>query len=285
MFKNQYTYYINNLNKILPKINNLPLNEKEIIKKINFFKELEVRFIIKSEIKQKKIFITIIILLEKSFNNLSIFLLNTFLKKKIIKIGCIFHLKNELLNNYLFFCFQHSLFRLHNQDKIYFYIKKSKEICYKLNKILFHSPFYYNQEIDNYYNLLDIGNYKIYFVFRSIFFNKKINQLLLNLYGFQNFFIIESINNIIIQEIFQLLINEKQKKILEGFEENFFLQNNKDEEILINFEWDNLFYYKKIVFLNDLSNYKIITKKLKNYIFKKVRLFEYKNLFQFFYGR
>jgi hypothetical protein len=214
MFKQHYVYSLLIQDKFLPKISN-----KYTLFNTNsfFFNNIELIFTIPSKLENKNRFILMLILMEKYLNNKMVFLYDTHTlsRTKAIKIGCLIHLRNEILYNFLFLCTLHSIPKFYEQYIVFDFVKANC-FSYELKKILSNTIFNFDTHINLYYDYLGEFDYSIFFIFRTKFNSSMFNRLLLNSLGF-TFFNINSMQHytIIESKWFSILLSELEKLSLD----------------------------------------------------------------------
>lgn len=144
-----------------------------------------VTFQLQSHLENRKVFVAMIILLEKLSNQRMYFILDkrTLSKRKTIKVGCRMQLRSWEKEYFLQMCCHVSLPYIIG-DKISYKFPRGREMTYKLKRILFHSIFQSDDDSAHYYDLFDAATYTIEVVFFTNYTHPRINQLLLSHYGF-----------------------------------------------------------------------------------------------------
>jgi len=240
------------INFLIKYINNTYLYELELILKLHSMSQNRNRFIL------------MLILMEKLLNNKLIFLLDqrTLSRTKPIKIGCVIHLRKEML--YLFI----NLYCMHNIPKFYnseivFDFSKSLFMKYEIQKILSNIIFNFEKDLTFYYDYLNEFNYNISFFFKSIFNSVWLNKILLNHFGF-NFYnsIVLNIESFIINGWYFNLIEQEEDENEEEYEEE--KEDEESGELLFLSNYQN-----KLNLLNNAENFNEDTILLVSFIFSE----------------
>lgn len=200
-------------------------NNNIIYEKLNYkynrlnldIKKLIVYFKIPSKSHYQYGFITMMILLEKTTNNMPIFLIDkkTLSRKRIIKIGLYSTIKKKILENYIQLCMMYSAPKFYTDFIVFNIPSTNVAYSYHLNKILSNSIFSNELNIFYYYNYLYEVKYQLQYVIETNTKNRLINLLILNKYNTNNY-----------------INNEKQLiKLLEYAEEQILLDEISDDDI------------------------------------------------------
>lgn len=146
--------------------------------------ELELIFKLPSLSQNRNKFILMLVLMEKLLNNKLIFLLDkrTLTSSKSIKIGCLVHLRKEMLYSFVDLYCMHNIPKFYRSD-IIFDFSRSLLMKYEIQKILSNIVFNFDKDLNFYYDYLNEFDYSISFFFKSIFRDVWLNKILLNRLG------------------------------------------------------------------------------------------------------
>jgi hypothetical protein len=267
-----YSTYYNNLmtfprllGKLVGKANIIGINEKNMLNIFNI-KSLEITLRIPSDISFEHGFIAMLMLSEKMANNKVVFLLdkNTLSKKRTIKVGLIITINNEMMDNFLFLCCDHSIPKFYDYG-IFFHIPyKDNPLAYKINKILSNTLFSFDKDINSYYDYLGELQYDMDFLFRTYFKSELLNKLLISNKGvnfinninISNLMIIKEAEELSLIDEFELdseIIKEEEFNIYEETDEdiNNEILNLNDEEMKL--DELNMVYYEEDKYLEELE--------------------------------
>ncbi len=177
MYYFNYYTFINNYVRVGEKL----MSQFNVIDSLKF-KQLEIIFRIPSENSLENGFTTMLMLTEKMINQKPIFLIdkNTLSKKKVIKIGLLIYIKNEMIHFYLKMCCLHSIPKFYINGVSFHLSHKQYSFYYTIEKILSNTIFSFDKDVSSYYDYLGELPYYFDFLFRSNCKHLLINKLIVS---------------------------------------------------------------------------------------------------------
>lgn len=170
-----YTYFNEQLN-----------NKNYFIKLNSYFNKMKINFYIKNKEKNRFLFFTNLLLLERSSGQRIIFVRETINSPRIkpVKVGCSILLRNEYLFNFLKMIVSYSFPKLcelikRKNSKL----SKQNLIFLNINYFLFLSSFSFSNDFDKFLSFYEDFNYYLSIELYSGFYKFLINKPLFSSYG------------------------------------------------------------------------------------------------------
>jgi hypothetical protein len=170
-----YTYFNEQLN-----------NKTSFVKKNLYFNKIKINFYIKNREKNRFLFFTNLLLLERSSGQRIIFVKETINSPRIkpIKVGCSILLRNEYLFNFLKMLVHYSFPKLCDLiKKKNNKLSKQNLIFLNINYFLFLSSFSFSNDFDKFLSFYEDFNYYLSIELYSGFYKFLINKPLLSNHG------------------------------------------------------------------------------------------------------